>query len=703
MPQSRREFLLSSGRYLAGGSLLGPMAFYELAKKGPSLLVEEQEPPSAPFDDAQYWSFADRLAAKLMQGWSPDESFYLPATVQHNAEMLTAHALAAVAGHRGETRNDERALALATRLCQSPPWVDSSSQMGKFRQAHAPGWAMSMVNLPSSQHASIDPKVAEALAHAWRARDIIRLSADTVALIEDRITRVAWSQFFRYPRMLLSQINWNADLYAHAYTVSGDSELLVGDYRKQLVRFVEGIKRPLYPGGSTFLGKSYRFQYLCTAGPSHRYNLDSPEYANIVIHALIHYNAALEAGMRPLDDEQSRHLRAWAERAIHGYWTHGGYLNWDTGLGYKRWHWGLYWAFAMQGLLAIASGPRIGLDSKYAQWAKYFLDRGLTLHERITEGRFSKDGLLPDALYGVRRYELGRSMRLSAASRMVANAARAAGLGLGKKPAREPPPLFSFDPDIGRLAVTTPAYSTAVLATNRGALPYGGVELARLYDGNANALANIGAQGMAAFGVVVTAPDGRVIFSSQRPAQDAGDGDYKLALTESPLGEIKSIKERRPYVASFSQLEATGVASAGGIRAETSHLFKQGSITISWKVAQVGPGSPRTVDILFPSLGEGAIVVAALTSGKELRLAAPGVQSKRLAMAGIHHFQIKGLNGGYRVFPLGRSQGSFAHILRPDAQRYLPKPGPTLAINISRDNHFEEVSFKARIEPGINL
>ena len=31
-------------------------------------------------------------------------------------------------------------------------------------------------------------------------------------------------------------------------------------------------------------------------------------------------------------------LREWVRRAIAGYWTHGGYLNWDTGLGFYRWH-----------------------------------------------------------------------------------------------------------------------------------------------------------------------------------------------------------------------------------------------------------------------------------------------------------------------------------------------------------------------------
>ena len=40
------------------------------------------------------------------------------------------------------------------------------------------------------------------------------------------------------------------------------------------------------------------------------------------------------------------------------YWTHGGYLNWDTGYGFKRWHAGRTWALAQQGLLAIAASPR---------------------------------------------------------------------------------------------------------------------------------------------------------------------------------------------------------------------------------------------------------------------------------------------------------------------------------------------------------
>ena len=65
----------------------------------------------------------------------------------------------------------------------------------------------------------------------------------------------------------------------------------------------------------------------------------------------------------------------------------------------------------------------------------------------------------------------------------MANAARAVDAGLGRKPGQVPPPLYAFDPDTGRLAVTTPTYNTAIVAVNQRAFPYGGLDLARLFDG----------------------------------------------------------------------------------------------------------------------------------------------------------------------------------------------------------------------------
>ena len=66
-----------------------------------------------------------------------------------------------------------------------------------------------------------------------------------------------------------------------------------------------------------------------------------------------------------------------------------------------------------------------------------------------------------------------------------------------------PRPFYSFDPDIGRLAVSTPTYSAALLGVNRGAVPYGGTEIARLYDADGRPVATIGSTAPGGFGVVV--------------------------------------------------------------------------------------------------------------------------------------------------------------------------------------------------------
>jgi hypothetical protein len=42
--------------------------------------------------------------------------------------------------------------------------------------------------------------------------------------------------------------------------------------------------------------------------------------------------------MPQLTATQEWRLRTWVERVLCGYWTHAGYLNWDTGLSFDRWH-----------------------------------------------------------------------------------------------------------------------------------------------------------------------------------------------------------------------------------------------------------------------------------------------------------------------------------------------------------------------------
>ena len=58
-------------------------------------------------------------------------------------------------------------------------------------------------------------------------------------------------------------------------------------------------------------------------------------------------------------------LRDWVRRVLAGYWTHGGYLNWDTGLGFSRWHQRKKVGLAQLALIGVASQPELqpGADS----------------------------------------------------------------------------------------------------------------------------------------------------------------------------------------------------------------------------------------------------------------------------------------------------------------------------------------------------
>ena len=129
------------------------------------------------------------------------------------------------------------------------------------------------------------------------------------------------------------------------------------------------------------------------------------------------------------------------------------------------------------------------------------LDNGFDFYSRLSAR--SKDGLVDPVLFNVTAVPQGVGSARLAAARVQANAARAVEAGLGAKKAATPPPLYSYDPDIGRLAVTTPNYNTAIVAVNQNAFPYGGLDLARLYDGQQEVAANIGGRPPASFGLLV--------------------------------------------------------------------------------------------------------------------------------------------------------------------------------------------------------
>ena len=103
-------------------------------------------------------------------------------------------------------------------------------------------------------------------------------------------------------------------------------------------------------------------------------NVDSAEYANIVISVTRFLDQGRAAGMRIPAADLAR-MRVWARRVIAGYWTHAGYLNWDTGFGFERWHQAKKLGLSAQALIGLASSDTLGLEPHWRAWAKDIFDR----------------------------------------------------------------------------------------------------------------------------------------------------------------------------------------------------------------------------------------------------------------------------------------------------------------------------------------
>ncbi|MBE2319916.1 hypothetical protein DVA67_028380 [Solirubrobacter sp. CPCC 204708] len=631
----RREFL-------AGAALVAA---------NPRVALGQARPPDGPvitappLTNAEYLALADRIMARLDHTWVRHKQAYSAGTLNvgtiYNAAILTVHATAAEVGHTGgRARNDARARRLVAQLIDKPVFF-TGPRGRRGKMYHSPGWLADLELPDAPQDKSIDPKVAEGLVAAYRARDALELDAATIERLTFCVDRVARDSFFRFPNVRLNQFNWNAELYLAAATLTGNPELLRRDYRRQLRRFIRDDRN---------LGPSYRFNYLPHFPADDPSNLDSAEYANITLHALHAYEPALAVGMTPLPAREIAHLRAWVRRALFGYWTHSGMLNWDTGLGIARWMKAKTWAYALQGLLTIASTPRFHEDPRYGGWAKCIFDRSLALYDTmLTDG--NTYAYPSPHLYGATTKHQATGDQRVFSARMAANAARAITLGLGTMPADEPPPFFAYDSDIGRLAVSTPRYATAIVASNRGAFPYGGVEPARLLDGEGHAI-NLGGRGNAAFGLVIRGPSGR------------------FATQTADRGEIRLVDPRRP--GPFEDLRATTRIANEDVTVTATHRFTATAIETTWQLTRK---RRVTVDAQFPT-ARGTTIEAVYGDGRIVRLP-PGRAGVRLD--GIVRLEL----GDYTVTLPGLAGGS-ARALRTTPQATNPRPGPTLAVRLPR-------------------
>jgi hypothetical protein len=703
---TRRRFVRDAAG--AGLALTLPGALAEWPRTG----AEAAGPPTTPgFRDADYWAFADRVAPMLDRYWSPARGHYVipgGGETSANANLLYLHAAAARAGHRGTCRDDARARALAVRLLEDPPCrvpvgastaamaaaaSCSASEHARTTgdQTHDWGWGSTM-GTTGGQHAVIDTAVVRGLAMAFMAREQIGLTAAEARRIREHVRAAAYNAFYFYPALRLNQINWPIEIYAAAADVTGDEHLLRHDCRAQLSRFARALTRPMPPWRIPFTGPGYRWHYLPQYSDRHPLNLDSAEYATIVSQAVMFYDRARAAGMPALAPSEVATIRAWLERVLCGYWTHAGYLNWDTGLSFARWHQSKKHGLCLPSLMAIALAGRLQPLPAYGRWAKHLFDRALQLYARTLDER----GSLPPAVpFGLRATARGDGDAELYAARMLCDAAQAASRGLGRVRAETPPPLYAYDPDIGRLAITTPHYNTAILAVNRGAVPYGGMEPARLYDGSQRVAASIGGRPYASFGMVVTDHASGHRTETQRGRSRPDFHDPPLRLTRAPRGVRPTRRyPRHAYAGPFEVLDAEGWTTGPTVRVRSRHRFRAAHIESTWSLLPRTHGGRHSAHLLFPTWGQSATVTVVGRDGSRREL-----RKGRLDLGGVAWFELMGPHGGYVVVPRGARPRAHVHLLRPGAQSSAPDPGPTLAVELLEGERLRRIDVTMRYAP----
>ncbi len=684
MRSTPRNFRPGRGRWPALSLTVAGVFACAAAACGPAPATSSTNVARAGLDDSGYFGVADRLQVRLDGTWNEREGRYDPrpgeVDTEVNADLLLAHSVAALRGHQGASRNDRRARLVARWLVDGDVWAETPRR-GAGADAHGPSFVSSPEG--AGQHMVFNAEAVDGLVHAYLARRALHLPCRTVALIKDRIRRLARSQDWRWPALRLNQFNWYVEIFAATAVVNGERSVLARGMRRHLARFAAGARRNF--------GAGMHFHYLPDSRPGHQMNVDSAEYANIVLSATRYYGQARQAGMPRPPASQRSLFHGWIRRAIAGYWTHSGYLNWDSGLGFERWQQAKKLGLAQQALTGIARSGDLAPSPAWRAYAKWLFDRSLTWYDRMA----TREGAIPPAvLFDVSAVPLTAGNADLAAARVEGNAARAVAAGLGRAVvAKAPPALYSYDPDIGRLAVTTPRYNTAIIAASQHAFPYGGIELARLYDGEQNVAANIGGRAPAAFGVIARRPDGRAILASQAGGSAPSRRVPRLRLTRAPSGVGASATTRRAMAGAFTELEAVGRVARAGIAVASRYRFTPVWIEGRWSVTGRSAGR---VDVMFPSWGHGARVVAGMRDGRHVSLGCA-----RLALADVRSLHVISERSGYTIEPLARPHGAVVGLVDTTPQSSAPSAGPSLVVALRHGAARTAFGARITVDPAV--
>jgi hypothetical protein len=256
--------------------------------------------------------------------------------------------------------------------------------------------------------------------------------------------------------------------------------------------------------------------------------------------------------------------------------------------------------------------------------------------------------------------------------------------------------MYAFDPSIGRLAITTPTYNTAIVPVSNGAFPYGGIDIARWFDSRQRVVSHIGGRAPAGFGTLVRAPNGSVVAASQRPLSLGRRGRLPLILNKSPQGPITRVKRypRSPHAGPFETIETGGLVDRAGVRFRSRYVFATDHIHVAWQITR-GRRDALTAEALMPSWGEGATLNAILRSGQVVKFAG----TIQVPLPDVRYFFIDGIEGGYVVVPRTFPPTATAHGLLPSPQSSNPRPGPSISVRLATGTHWHDVSFRVTMAP----
>ncbi|MBO9533710.1 MAG: hypothetical protein J7513_12130 [Solirubrobacteraceae bacterium] len=577
---------------------LGPSAATGDAQQAAPAAAETGDPVLPGLTSEQTWRLPDALVTKLEESWQPRRNLYLDrgnVSIRANAMLLEIHALAALAGHEGASRQDARIPGLVRFFTTAPVYVTKTTtkrDTGSF--PHAPAWE-SVYRSDSTKavlHPSADAIVARALATAWRARDVAGIPAEDSQRIQQVIGAVARGKFYDAPNRAENQINWNTDVYAANLEVNGDRSRLP-DYRAHLKWFVDHAFRPAYKGGSSNLSAGFGFRYLPQYKGGNANKMDTVEYANLVHSALGFYQTAVNSGMRPLSASQVRKLQQWSRHILFGTWTHGGYLNWDSGLGTARRNQQQYWAFALDALVkSVSPGALLSVANQRA-YVRSIVEQGLLLYSRIgwpAEGPFPTR---PTAFGAPNGFPEGTKSPLITPLRMAIVAAEL-DVRLPSSTAKIPPNMYAHDAEFGRLAVSTESYNTAVIKPVAQA--EGGLDLSRLFDSRQRPLTTLGAGSL-----LGAAPGIRLARGSATVLDDQPGTQTRWSVPGIAAGS------HRNRSGTFKTLVASGLMKHGKARIDVRHAFTKDAISTTFKISR---GAATNVTLRMPVWGASSTIEA---------------------------------------------------------------------------------------------